>query len=332
MLVEAPAFDSRVIVGPGPGIDCAVIDIGPHLLVFKSDPITFATDDIGWYLVQVNANDIATTGAVPRWLLLTLLLPEGTTTDESAMRVARSVYDACRDMNVSVVGGHTEVTHGLDRPIAVGTLVGEVEHGRLVTPNGARIGDRVLLTKGVAIEATAILAREFQEQLTDIMSSVELQAARDFLMMPGISVLADAQIATGAGNVTAMHDPTEGGLWSALWELAEAIGQSIVVNPDSVFVSPITAKICRAVSVDPYAAISSGALLLTAPPKDSASIIEALERSGIQCADIGFIEAGPAVVWQVAEGESIRSIGLRPQRDEIARLFEETPSKPGSVG
>jgi hydrogenase expression/formation protein HypE len=326
MLAEAPSFDSRVILGPGPGIDCAVIDVGSNLLVFKSDPITFATSDIGWYLVQVNANDIATTGAVPRWLLLTLLLPEGVTTNDSALRVVRSAYEACSAMNVSVVGGHTEVTHGLDRPIAIGTLIGEVEHGRLVTPNGARVGDRVLLTKGVAIEATAIIAREFQERLSGIISPTELQVAQNFLTTPGISVLADAQLAIDAGNVTAMHDPTEGGLWSALWELAEAIGQTIVFNPDSVFVSPVTAKICRAVSIDPFAAISSGALLLTAPPVDSGLIIQALEQSAIHCADIGFVEAGPSAVWRVDQGGIDRESALRPQRDEVARLYEEMAS------
>lgn len=323
MLTEAPAFDSRIILGPEPGVDCAVIDIGPTLLAFKSDPITFATDEIGWYLVQVNANDIATTGAVPRWLLLTLLFPEQTTTGESAARLFESVYEACRELRVSVIGGHSEVTYGLDRPIAVGTLIGEVEHGRLITPKGAMIGDRVLLTKGVAIEATAIVAREFQEHLTGFLSPAELQMAQNYLRTPGISVVADAQIAIDAGNVTAMHDPTEGGLWSALWELAEAIGHTIVVNPGRVPVSPITAKICRAVRIDPLAAISSGALLLTVSPEDSTTIIRALGDAGIQCADIGYVEDGTAAVWQVGEGGDDRARGVRPPRDEIARLFEE---------
>jgi hydrogenase expression/formation protein HypE len=322
LLAEAPSFDPRIILGPAPGVDCAVIDVGSTLLAIKSDPITFATDDIGWYLVQVNANDIATTGAVPRWMLLTLLLPEGSTTNESATDVFRSVYEACSELKVSVVGGHSEVTHGLDRPIAAGTLIGEVERDRLVIPGGAMPGDRVLLTKGVAIEATAIIAREFSDSLSDLMTPSELNEARDYLKSPGISVVADAQIAIDAGHVTAMHDPTEGGLWSALWELSEATGHSIVVNPEHVHVSLITAKICRAMTVDPYSAISSGALLLTASPEDSTPIIEALNGSGIHCADIGYVEDGPAVVWQVSEGTGDRVRGARPQRDEIARLFE----------
>src|SRR5579859_7494962 len=136
----APANDPRVRVRPGLGLDCAVVDLGDRLLAFKSDPITFATDDIGWYLVQVNANDLATTGAVPRWLLLTMLLPEGATTPALVDEWTEQVYTACRHLGIDVIGGHTEVTHGLSRPILAGTLIGEVEPHRLVTPRGAQPG------------------------------------------------------------------------------------------------------------------------------------------------------------------------------------------------
>ena len=328
LLAGAPAFDARVIQGPAPGIDCAVIDLGAQLLVLKSDPITFATEEMGWYLVQVNANDIATTGAIPRWLLLTLLLPDKDTTESSVMKVVESVYQACEAMNVSVVGGHSEVTYGLDRPLAIGTMVGEVERGNLIMPDSAEPGDRVLLTKGVAIEATAILAREFGDRLEGKIGPGELGEAKDYLFNPGISVLVDAQIAVGAGKVSAMHDPTEGGLWSALWEMAEATGKSLVVNRNSFFSSQITMKICRVMSIDPYAAISSGALLLTAAPGDSGRIADALIKSGIRCADIGFVEAGPPVVWEETEKARDRAQAPRPRRDEIARLFEELTRQP----
>src|SRR2546426_4919244 len=142
LIARAPATDARVRLRPGPGLDCAVVDLGDRLLVFKSDPITFATEDIGWYLVQVNANDLATTGAVPRWLMLTMLLPEGASTPSQVERWAEQVYAACRDLGIDVIGGHTEVTHGLARPILAGTLVGEAQPQRLVTPRGAQPGDR----------------------------------------------------------------------------------------------------------------------------------------------------------------------------------------------
>jgi hydrogenase maturation factor len=319
LLLRAPVRDPRVLFGPGIGMDCAVIDTGgPNLLVMKSDPITFATDEIGWYAVQVNANDIATTGAAPRWLLATLLLPEGKTTPALVERIGQQVIGACADIGVTLVGGHTEITHGLDRPILVGTLVGEVAREKLVTPRGARPGDRVLLTKGIPIEATAILAREFPDLLVGHLSPAEIEQATAFLKTPGISVLHDAQTALGAGRVTAMHDPTEGGLASALWELAVACQYTLHIDLAAIPMSPLAARVCRAVGIDPMAAIASGALLFTAVALDAPRIRQALGEAGILCAEIGRVEAGPAQVWQ-ADGQTLP----RPTRDEIARLFEE---------
>ena len=320
LLAQAPAGDARVLLGPGIGIDCAVIDHGETLLVYKSDPITFATDEIGWYAVQVNANDIATTGAIPRWMLATLLLPEGATTEEMVERIGQQIFAACREIGVALVGGHTEITGGLRRPVLVGTLIGEVERGRLVTPRGAQSGDRVLLTKGVPIEATALLAREFPEMLQSVLSEAEIDQARRFLYQPGISVLRDAQVATRSGRVTAMHDPTEGGLAGALWELAEASGHSLVIDTHAVPVYPISRRICNALSLDPLAAIASGALLLTAPIEEAPKIRHALEAEGIACAEIGGVENGPPIVWRTTL--TGREILTRPERDEIARLFD----------
>lgn len=320
LLSKVPLQDPRVLLGPGVGLDCAVVDLGVTLLVFKSDPITFASDEIGWYLVQVNANDIATTGAQPRWLLVTLLLPEGETTAELVEQISAQIHSACQKIGVSVIGGHTEITYGLERPIVVGTLIGEVARQNLVTPQGAAPGDRILLTKGVPIEATAILAREFPSRLAGALSAAERKQAANFLYDPGISVLRDAQIATQAGQVTAMHDPTEGGLAAALWELAQACGHSLVVDPAAVPVPPLSARICQALNLDPLAAIASGALLLTAPVEDAVDIQRALEDEGIACAEIGAVEAGAAAVWQ--ETKTGRQSWPRPERDEIAKMYE----------
>lgn len=321
LLAGAAADDPSVIVGPGIGMDCAVVAHGDEYLVLKSDPITFASDALGEYLVQVNVNDLATTGAVPRWMLVTLLLPEGVTTPARARALMDEIQRAARALGIAVVGGHTEITHGLDRPVAVGALIGTVPREGLITPRGARPGDRILLTKGVPIEGTAILAREFPDALRGVLSQAELERARGYLHNPGISVLQDARIALEAGRVTAMHDPTEGGLAGALWELAEASGRRLRVAPARVPVPPLAARVCAVFGIDPLRTIASGALLLTVHREDAAAVRAALARAGLPCADIGEVLEGPAEVCTEGGDETAATLPW-PERDDIARVFE----------
>ena len=171
-LSQIPTPDPQVVVGPGIGLDCAVIRTGKQLLVFKSDPITFATDEIGWYAIQVNVNDIVTTGALPRWFLTTLLLPAGRTTAEFVEQINKQLSQACQQMGITIIGGHTEITAGLDRPLVIGTIIGEVAPSNLITPCGAKPNDRILVTKGVPIEATALLARELPQLLAKVLTNL----------------------------------------------------------------------------------------------------------------------------------------------------------------
>ena len=316
MLANAPVNDPRVLVKPGIGLDCAVVDVGDRYLVFKSDPITFATDEIGWYLVQINSNDIATTGGLPRWLMVTMLLPEGATSADLVEKISEQLYAACREKGISVIGGHTEITYGIDRPILSATMIGEVAKEKLITPQGASVGDKILLTKGIPIEAAAILSREFPERLVGVLDSAEIETAQNYLYNPGISVLRDARIAIQAGHVTAMHDPTEGGLAGALWELSEASGQSLHINHAAIPLPDIARRICEAFDLDPLATIASGALLLTAQSADAQAICDALAQEGILCVEIG--EVGDAQV-AVYLDDALMS---RPPRDEITRVYE----------
>jgi hydrogenase maturation factor len=155
-----------------------VVEVGETLLVVKSDPITFAADAIGWYLIQVSTNDLATAGATPRWRLITMLRPEARTTVTLVEHISQDEYRACRAIGVTVIEGHTEITARLARPLLMGTLIGTVDRVRLVTPQGARAGDQVLLTKGVPIEATAVLARAFPARAHQALSAAELRQAR----------------------------------------------------------------------------------------------------------------------------------------------------------
>jgi hydrogenase expression/formation protein HypE len=310
--------DERLVVGPQIGEDAAVLDMGERYLVIKSDPITFATDEIGWYLVHVNANDLATMGAMPRWLLLTLLLPENRTDRMMVESIFSQVDQACQGLGVALCGGHTEITYGLERPIAVGLMLGEVEKDKMVRTGGAQVGDDVILTKGIAIEGTAVLAREWEEPLmTRVRADLVAQGKR-FLKEPGISVMQDAMVVCRVGHPHAMHDPTEGGVATGLWELARASDKGIVVDLARVHVFPETSAFCQALNLDPLGLIASGALLVSAAPDESARMVEALGQVGIGAAVIGQVVEGPAVA-QTRIREGLTPLPLFEQ-DELARL------------
>ncbi len=324
LLARYAPDDERVILGPGVGCDAAVISFGAPVhgetgryLVAKTDPITFASDEIGWYAVHVNANDVACTGATVRWFMATLLLPQAHTDAALVDTIFEQIAGACADLGVGLVGGHTEVTHGIDRPIVVGCMLGEVDPERLVRPDNVRPGDALLLTKGIAVEGTAIIARECAPAG---LSASFLERCRGFLYHPGISVVRDAAVALDAGNVRAMHDPTEGGLATGLWELAQAAGVGLEVSESAIPILPETRTLCAQLDLDPLGLIASGALLLAVAPEDATPVLDALEQANIAAAYIGVaVEREPGVVLRSATGE-------RPcprfERDEIARLFE----------
>ncbi len=318
MLAGLPPADPRVVLGPQVGEDAAVIALPDRYLVAKTDPITFATDEIGWYAVQVCANDIATTGAAPLWFLATLLLPDEHATADLARVIFTQIGAACRDLGVAVVGGHTEVTYGLDRPIVVGCMLGEVAPERLVRTGGAQPGDAILLTKGAPVEAAAIVAREKRRELSAHFPEAFLDRAAAFLRTPGISVVRDAAVAMGVGGVTSMHDPTEGGVVTALWELAEASRCRVEVSlyGDAELWLPEAAALCRFFGLDPACAIASGALLLTVSPARFPAMLDAYALAGIPVFHLGQMAAGPITVCDTARG-----VLARPLVDEIARLF-----------
>ena len=327
---HAPSGE-RVILGPGVGRDAAVIAFCDpaekgtgQYLVAKTDPITFASDEIGWYAVHVNANDIACTGATVRWFLATLLLPEAQTDQATVDTIFEQIAGACTELDVGLVGGHTEITYGIDRPIVVGCMLGEVAPERLVRPDAARPGDVLFVTKGIAVEGTAIIAREKADILSqgDLGECDEslLTRCQGFLYDPGISVVRDAAVATAAGDVRAMHDPTEGGLATGLWELAEAAGVGLVVNEPAIPVMPETHTLCRQLGLDPLGLIASGTLLLAVAPQDAAVITSALAEAGIAASRIGHVvERARGLVLR--NGADERPLP-RFDRDEIARLFE----------
>jgi hydrogenase expression/formation protein HypE len=310
----------RVVVGPRVGEDAAVLDMGDRYLVATTDPITFATDEMGWYALCVNANDLAVRGARPLWFLATLLLPEGGTSEARAERLFTELGEACAELDVALIGGHTEVTAGLPRPIVVGCMLGEVEKDRLVTTAGALEGDVLLLTKGLPLEGAAILAREHGPEAERRGVSMDvIERARGFLRRPGISVLPEARLACGAARVHAMHDPTEGGLATACWELAQAAEVGIRVYRERIPVLDEGRILCEAFGLDPLGTIASGSLLLAVDPSDADAVRGACRDAGIACAAIG-------TATRASLGVTLVSGGLaRPMtsfaQDEISKVL-----------
>ena len=320
LLTQYAATDPRLIVGGSIGEDAAVIDMGDRYLVATTDPITFATGEIGWYAVNINANDVACTGATPRWFLATLLLPENKSTPALVDQIFRQISSACTELGVTLAGGHTEITYGLDRPIVIGQMLGEVSPDKLVTNRGAQVGDDLILTKGIAVEATAIIAKEMRSQLLQHFDEDSLDHYTNFIYNPGISVVKDAAIAVAAGGVHAMHDPTEGGVATGLHEMAQASGVGLEIFEDLLPFLPETVALCQHFGLEPLGVIASGALLIAAKSDCTSKIVDGLTQAGIRASVIGRVqppEKGRLMVGQV---------GIRPlptfARDEITRLFE----------
>ena len=288
LLAAYAPLDDGVIVGPGIGRDAAAIEFGDRILVAKTDPITFATEHAATYLVDVNGNDLACLGARPRWLLVTALLPEGITAGEVEEQFAE-LAAACAARNIALVGGHTEVSAGLDRTILVGMMLGEATREGLLRPGGARPGDRLLLTKAIALEGTALLARERGHELAVVLGDDLVRRAQHLLVEPGISVVRDVDRLLPVGGITALHDPTEGGLGTGVRELASAASCGAVLYEERLPILPETRAIAGAFGLDPLGMLASGALLIAARPGAAPALMSAADEAGIPIADIGEI-------------------------------------------
>ena len=318
-LADFAVADESVLIRPGVGEDTAAVDLDrAEVLVLTSDPITFATDAIGRYAVVVNANDMATSGARPRWLLTTLLFPVGATPSE----IGQTMHDlaqTCRQWQITLCGGHTEITDAVNRPVVIGTMAGTINRENLINKRKIQTGDRVLLTKGVSVEGTAIVAREFGSRLEKLgMPASEVDRCRKFLSQ--ISILPEAGIAAGEKAVSAMHDITEGGLATALAELCIAGNNGIRVDMDAIPVFPETRKICRLLGMDPLGLIGSGSLLICCRENACSALIAAVRRANIAIACIGEVTGKGSGVSAVRRGKPVEW----PQFavDEITRLFE----------
>ena len=313
----APA-DPAVVLGAALGEDVAALDVGEaELLVAHGDPITLTSADLGRYAVTINANDIATSGADPRWLLTTVLLPPGTSGAEALCLLA-DVATTCREQGVTPVGGHTEVTAAVTQPLVSGSMLATLRRADLRDKRGVREGDALLLTKALAVEGTALLATELEEWLKELgMSEEELARCRAFAAR--LSVVPEARIAAGFAGVRAMHDVTEGGLATALTELSLACGRHVTVDRERVPVFAETERVCALLGADPFGLIGSGSLLICCAPGEAEALRHALQEAGVTATVIGGLGRPGAGVDARERGRPVPWPGFAV--DEAARLL-----------
>jgi hydrogenase maturation factor len=274
----------EVILGPAAGVDGAVLEFGENSVIVSMDPITGAVEHIGFEAVNVNANDIATFGVQPAFLFSCILLPEGV--DSQMVETISTQMDrAAKELGIAIVGGHCESTSNLVSPIVVCCVIGLTKKGEYVTAAGAKAGDKLILTKSVGIEGTAILAADREAQLSKVLSPEMLQSAKDFYNQ--ISIVKDALTAYQTGGVHAMHDPTEGGVFNGILEMVTASNLGLKIFEENIIVKPETTQICHHFKIDPLQLISSGALLIAVEPKSAQKIINTLKQQNIYAAIIG---------------------------------------------
>ena len=310
--------DPSVIVGPSVGEDTAAVDIsGRDVLVLKTDPITFATESIGRYAVLINANDMATAGTDARWMLATLLLPRGFSRSQ-VKRIFADLYDACKRWEITLCGGHSEITDAVVRPVVAGMMVGTIRRRDLIQKRRIAPGDRVLMTKAVAVEGTAIIAAEFPGLLLEKgMRPAEIDGCHEFQSM--LSILPEARLAWRNGGVTALHDVTEGGIATALAELSQAGGHGMRIRRDAIPIYAQTRRMADLLGIDPLGLIGSGSLLICCRPAGAQQLMAEMGQNGIPVTDIGAVtDQGPGITADDSrDGLPFPVFAV----DEITRLY-----------
>ena len=298
------------------GVDAAAIALDADwACVLTSDPITTASVGAGRLAVHVVCNDLAAMGAEPIGLLATLLFPAGISAHQIGQLTAE-IDATARSLNVEVLGGHTEIAPGLSAPLVVMSGVGKVRRDRLLTAAGARPGDALVLTKAAALEGTHVLANDLSSRLQELPRAV-LDEARRYGQE--LSVVPEARLAVELG-ATAMHDPTEGGVVGALWEMAEASGCGFRVSVSAIPVRDATRAICSTLNVDPLRLIASGALLIAC--RDGGAMVSGLHDGGIEANQIGAMSDSAEGRRLIHSDGREETVG-RLDRDELYRVLEE---------
>lgn len=304
----------EVLIRPKIGEDCAVIKFGDEGCILSTDPITGSSSEVGKLLVHINSNDIASSGGEIIGLMLTILAPEGTPFD-ALENIMQEVSEEAKALNVEIIGGHTEITKAVNQIVVSATAVGKEKLDKIVATGGGHIGDRIIITKGIGIEGTGIIAFEKADELATVLTPLELKEAQDMLNL--VSVYKEGRLA-GDFGVTSMHDVTEGGIFGALWEGCTAAGIGCTVDINRLPLSVVTHKICKHYDINPYQLISSGSMIITVAAERADALISLLEASAIAAYDIGEMTASK-ILFSDEKGD-LQAIP-EPDSDELYKVI-----------
>ncbi|MEA4972764.1 MAG: AIR synthase family protein [Candidatus Metalachnospira sp.] len=300
-----------IIVRPTTGEDCSAVDLEGEICVLSTDPITASGSNAGYLVVHINCNDAASAGAEPIGMLLTALLPEHST--EGDLRdIINGAYSAASELGIEILGGHTEITSAVNRPVVSGTVVAKTRNRQFISSGGAKVGQDIIMTKWAAIEGTSIIANDYYNKFANSVSSKILDEAKSLSSM--ISVVKEGIIAADFG-ATAMHDATEGGILGAVWEVAECSDVGVEIFSDDIPVLECTKILSKIAGVDYLRLISSGTMIITS--FDGQNLVKRLKENGINSSVIGKITEGGKFITY-----SGHRIELLPQeKDEIYSVF-----------
>ncbi len=275
-----------VKVRPGIGEDCAVMDFGEYECIMSTDPITAAVNDIGRLAIHITCNDIASNGVQPLGIMLAVMLPEGTT-EEDVAHIMGQAAETAADLKVEIIGGHTEITPAVKQPVIVSTAIGKAVSGKSQSGDNIQTGDYIMITKSAGLEGCGIIACDYEQQLSSVLTAEELANAKGFLDM--VSVVPEG-IAAGSVGTHGMHDITEGGILGAVWEMCQIAHKGARVWESEIPMKPEVKKICDFFEINPMRLISSGAMVIIVPVDKKDDMTAAMAAAGVECSIIGVIE------------------------------------------
>lgn len=307
----------EVKVRAGIGEDCAVIDFGAYDCVVSTDPITASVKDIGRLSIHISCNDIASNGIEPLGITLAVMLPVGTTEEDVEMIMAQAGL-AAEEAGVEIIGGHTEVTAAVNQPVIVSTAFGRGLCGTSQSAGDMKPGDCILMTKTAGLEGTGIIAGDFEEELTQVLTAEERKHARE--MLSRVSVVKEG-IAAGKIGTSGMHDVTEGGILGAIWEMCHIANLGAEVLETEIPVDPVTLKLAAHYGIDHLRLISSGCMLIMAQEDKAEAIMKAVREAGIAISCIGQVTEKAEGLYMVTKDRRRIEI-LPPGADELYKVVK----------